>query len=93
MAKFISREKLSKRARKDLDNQKRTVWAFSPTTKKVESKKTLQQQEKRSCIEGWLRHERFCFVLNYSTINPFAFSAAMSASFAGPDTVPVLLTV
>lgn len=30
MAKFISREKLSKKARKELDNQKRTVWAFSP---------------------------------------------------------------
>ena len=29
----------------------------------------------------------------YSAMNPFAFSTAMSASFAGPDTVPVLLTV
>ena len=36
MAKFISREKLSKKARKELDNQKRAVWAFSPTTRKVE---------------------------------------------------------
>ena len=52
MAKFVSHEKLSKRARKELDNQKRTVWAFSPTTMKVESKKTLQPQEKRSCLEG-----------------------------------------
>ena len=33
-------------------DQKRTVWAFSPTTKKVESKKTLQPQEKRSRMEG-----------------------------------------
>ena len=38
MAKFISREKLSKKARKELDNRKRTVWAFSPTTKKLEAK-------------------------------------------------------
>ena len=28
----------SKKARKELDNQKRAVWAFSPTTRKVESK-------------------------------------------------------
>lgn len=31
--------------------------------------------------------------MNYSTMKPFAFSAAMSASFAGPDTMSVLLTV
>ena len=30
---------------------------------------------------------------HYSVIKPFALSAAMSASFAGPDIVPVLLTV
>lgn len=29
----------------------------------------------------------------YSAMNPFALSAAMSASFAGPHTVPVLLTM
>ena len=45
MAKFISREKLSKKARNELDNQKRTVWAFSPTTKKVESKKLYNRKK------------------------------------------------
>lgn len=45
MAKFISREKLSKKARKKLDNQKRAVWAFSPTTKKVESKKLYNRKK------------------------------------------------
>ena len=45
MAKFISREKLSKKARKELDNQKRTVWAFSTTTKKVESKKLYNRRK------------------------------------------------
>ena len=39
MAKFISREKLGKKARKELDRQKRTVWGFSPITKKIDSKK------------------------------------------------------
>ena len=52
MAKFISREKLSKKARKELDNQKRAVWAFSPTTRKVGKQKALQPQEKRSRLEG-----------------------------------------
>ena len=45
MAKFVSREKLSKKARKELDNQKRTVWVFSPTTKKVESKKLYNRKK------------------------------------------------
>lgn len=45
MAKFISREKLSKKARKELNNQKRTVWAFSPTTKKVESKNLYNRKK------------------------------------------------
>ena len=44
MAKFVSREKLSKKARKELDNQKRTTWAFSPATKKVESKKLYNRK-------------------------------------------------
>ena len=45
MAKFVSREKLSKKARKELDNQKRAVWAFSPTTRKVESKKLYNRKK------------------------------------------------
>ena len=50
MAKFASREKLSKKARKELDNQKRTVWAFSPMTKKVESKKLY---DRRKSAHAW----------------------------------------
>ena len=44
MAKFISREKLSKKARKELDSQRRATWAFSPTTKKIESKKLYNRK-------------------------------------------------
>ena len=44
MAKFVSRERLSKKARKELDSQKRTTWTFSPTTKKVESKKLYNRK-------------------------------------------------
>lgn len=59
MTRFIPRTKLSKKARKELDAKKRTTWAFSPVTKKVESKKNLQPQESRSCVEGRFQHERF----------------------------------
>ena len=93
MAKFISREKLSKKARKELDNHKRAVWAFSPTTKKVESKKLYNRKKNAHAWKDDFGMSAFLFVLNYSTMNPFALSAAMRASFAGPDTVPVLLTV
>ena len=50
MAKFISHEKLSKKTRKKLDNQKRATWAFSPTTKKVESKKLYNR--KKALVPG-----------------------------------------
>lgn len=45
MAKFISRAKLSKKARKELDARKRTTWPFSPVTKKVESKKIYNRKK------------------------------------------------
>ena len=93
MAKFVSREKLSKKARKELDNQKRAVWAFSPTTRKVESKKLYNRKKSARAWKDDFGMSVFLFGMNYSMMNPFALSAAMSASFAGPDTVPVLLTV
>lgn len=39
MSKFIPREKLSKKARRVLDAQRRAAWGFSPVTRKVESKR------------------------------------------------------
>ena len=51
MTQFIPRPKLSKKARKELDAQKRTTWAFSPVTKKVESKKIYNQIGRASCRE------------------------------------------
>ena len=46
MTKFIPRDKLSKKARKLLDAEQRTTWAFSPVTKKVESKKLYNRKKK-----------------------------------------------
>ena len=46
MAKFVPKEKMSKKARKELAVQQRTTWAFSPITKKVESKKLYNRNKK-----------------------------------------------
>ncbi len=46
MAKFISRQKLSKKAKKELDSRQRATWSFSPVTKKVESKKLYNRKKK-----------------------------------------------
>ena len=44
--KFVPKGKLSKKVRKELDRQKRVTWAFSPVTKKVESKKLYSRKRK-----------------------------------------------
>lgn len=46
MAKFVSKEKLSKKARKELDRQQRILWQYSPVTKKIESKKLYNRKKK-----------------------------------------------
>ena len=46
MKKFIPKEKLGKKARKQLDSEQRTTWTFSPVTKKVESKSSTTAKEK-----------------------------------------------
>ena len=46
MKHFIPKEKLSKKARKQLDSGQRTTWSFSPVTKKVESKKLYNRKRK-----------------------------------------------
>ena len=52
MRKFISREKLSKKARRLHDAEKRATWAFSPVTRKAENKK---HYDRRLC--GFSYHE------------------------------------
>ena len=44
MNKFVPRVKMSKKARKKLDAEKRTAWAFSPVTRKIESKKIYNRK-------------------------------------------------
>ena len=48
MKKFIPKEKLGKKARKQLDTEQRSTWAFSQVTKKGGKKKALQPQKQSS---------------------------------------------
>ena len=60
MAKFVSREKLSKKARKELDNQTRATWAFSPTTKKIESRKLYNRKKSAHAWKDDFGVSAFC---------------------------------
>lgn len=46
MARFVPKDKLSKKALKELNRQKRVTWEFSPVTKTVESKKVYSRKKK-----------------------------------------------
>ena len=47
MTRFIPREKLGKKARKELDSVKRRTWSFSPVSQTVESKKKYDRNKAR----------------------------------------------
>ena len=51
MGKLIPRDKLSKKARRKLDMEKRTIWVFAPTMRIVENKK-LYNRKRISRTEG-----------------------------------------
>ena len=46
MAGFIPKEKLSKKAQKELNRRRRVTWGFSPVTKAVESRKVYSRKRK-----------------------------------------------
>jgi len=46
MAKFIPKEKLSKKAQKELNRQRRVTWGFSPVMKTVDSRKIYSRKQK-----------------------------------------------
>ena len=46
MAKFVPRDKLSKKAQKELNRQRRVTWGFSPVTKTVDSRKIYSRKQK-----------------------------------------------
>lgn len=46
MARFVPKEKLSKKAQKELNRQRRVTWDFSPVTKTVDSRKIYSRKRK-----------------------------------------------
>ena len=44
MAAFVPKEKMSKKARRELDRRRRVTWDFSPVTKTVGSKKIYSRK-------------------------------------------------
>ncbi len=71
MAKFVPKGKLSKKAQKELNRQRRMTWEFSPVTKTVESKK-LYNRKKNSYDRhvdygiGVFSHKHICFDITAS---------------------------
>ena len=45
MGRYIPKNKLRKKARRELDRQQRRVWQLSPVTKMVESKKVYKRKK------------------------------------------------
>lgn len=62
MKSFVPRDKMSKRARKKLDAQNRTTWAFSPATKVVKSKKVYDRKKQPRNYEPYDSRGCFLFV-------------------------------
>ena len=46
MKRFVPREKLGKKARKQLDSEQRTTWTFSPVKKMLKAKSSTTAREK-----------------------------------------------
>ena len=51
MEKFIPKEKMSKKLKKKLDAQKRTLWTVNPVTKKTESAKAYNRKKRSRIID------------------------------------------
>ena len=64
MKSFVPRGKMSKSARKKLDAQNRTTWAFSPTTKIVKSKKVYDRKKQPRSYEPY--DSEGCFLIPFS---------------------------
>lgn len=46
MTKFTEKNKLSKKAQREMNREKRQMWDFSPVTRTVESKKIYNRKRK-----------------------------------------------
>lgn len=46
MTRFIPREKMGRKARREMDGRNRVIWPFPPVTKKIESGKRYDRHRK-----------------------------------------------
>ena len=65
MKQFVPRDKMSKRQRKALDAQKRTVWEVSPITRIAKSKKIYNRKKQPRNYEPYVF--RGCFFVRICT--------------------------
>ncbi len=65
MTRFIPREKLGKKARRELDARQRQSWSFSPVTRKVDSRKKYSRQQAKHD----LKMTESCFFCKFPNIN------------------------
>ena len=61
MTNFIEKKKLSKKAQRALNNEKRQTWDFSPVTRTVESKKIYNRKRKPRERYGSEHEGFFCW--------------------------------
>lgn len=52
MTRFIPKEKLSKKARQELNRAGRRTWAFNPVSRKVKSKKIYNRKRAQQPEDG-----------------------------------------
>ena len=76
--RFIPKEKLSKKARRELNAARRTLWVVSPISKKVESKKVYNRKKIRPAVSR--RYRADIFILYSLSIYAFKNSPIFSAS-------------
>ena len=59
MARFVAKDKMSKKAQKELNRQRRVTWEFSPVTKTVDSRK-IYSRKRKAQIRGDYDLSFFC---------------------------------
>ena len=64
MKQFVPRDKMSKRQRKMLDAEKRTLWQVNPTTKVIQSKKVYDRKKQPRNYEPY--DFQGCFYMRFS---------------------------
>ena len=66
MARFVPKDKLSKKAQKELNRQRRVTWDFSPVTKTVDSKKLYNRKRNARNRDDYGPGDFFFFFLFHS---------------------------